>query len=147
MVQVVKLKNLTPLLRKLEKLERESRRKNNGNIIVGFNASYAVAVHEMIEVHAGEPRTGYHTPGKKRGGQKKRGKYWDPQGRGQPKFLEQPAREMQKEMGQVIVNAVKGGATLLQAIKIAGLLLQRAAQKLVPVDTGNLKGSAFTEQE
>lgn len=29
----------------------------------------------------------------------------------------------------------------------AGLALQRASQKVVPVDTGNLKGSAFTKKE
>jgi len=29
----------------------------------------------------------------------------------------------------------------------AGLFLQRESQKIVPVDTGNLKGSAFTRQE
>jgi len=29
------------LLRALEKLERESQRKNNGNVVVGYSASYA----------------------------------------------------------------------------------------------------------
>ncbi len=131
------------VLRALEKLERESRRKNNGNVIVGFNASYAIFVHENIEMKGrGKKRVGTRADGSQR-----KGRYWDPQGRGQAKFLEQPAREMQGELARVIRDSVRGGASLIQALLIAGLRLQRAAQKLVPVDSGNLKGSAFTERE
>ena len=36
------------------------------------------------------------------------------------------------------------GKRVAGAIKLAGLILQRESQKLVPVDTGNLKASAFT---
>lgn len=142
------------VLRAFEKLERESRRKNNGNVIVGFNASYALYVHESIEMklkgvprdprkrsgikHQKNPRSRKFNP---------KGKYWDPQGRGQAKFLEQPFREMQGELLRVIRDAARGGAPLIKALLMAGLRLQRAAQLLVPVDTGNLKGSAFVERE
>ena len=34
--------------------------------------------------------------------------------------------------------------SLEKGLVLAGLRLQRDSQKLVPVDTGNLKGSAFT---
>lgn len=34
-----------------------------------------------------------------------------------------------------------------RGLKRAGLMLQRASQKLVPIDTGNLRASAFTRAE
>ena len=118
---MAKIDNLTRLLRKLEKLERDSRRQNNGNVIVGYAASYAVPVHENLEAA--------HKPGK------------------QAKFLEQPAREKEREIAQTVVEAVKRGHPLLKALLRAGEFLQAASQRIVPVKTGNLKGSAFTELE
>lgn len=118
---MAKIDNLTRLLRKLEKLERDSRRQNNGNVIVGYAASYAIYVHENLEAA--------HKPGK------------------QAKFLEQPAREKEREIAQTVVEAVKRGHPLLKALLRAGEFLQAASQRIVPVKTGNLKGSAFTELE
>lgn len=57
-------------------------------VIVGFTAAYAIYVHEMRMVNAGKPRTS--GTGK--------GNYWDPQNRAQPKFLEEPFREMQDDI-------------------------------------------------
>lgn len=139
----MKIENLDKVLRALEKLERESKRENNGNVIVGFNASYALPVHENIEMKwRGLPRKGKHADGTR-----KKGDYWDPPGRGQSKFLEQPARTMRKELSTIIATTVRNGASLVKALLVAGLRLQREAQKLCPVDTGNLKASAFTEKE
>lgn len=49
---------------------------------------------------------------------------------------------------QVIANirqkTVRMQAGYVTGLKLAGLFLQRESQKLVPVDTGNLKASAFT---
>lgn len=137
MAEITKIQNVKSLLRKLEKLERVAHRQNTGNVIVGYNASYALYVHENVEMKwKGEPR---HRPHK--------GSYWDPQGRGQAKFLEQPARELRGEMQKIIYQACERGAGLIKALMMAGMFLQRASQKLVPVDTGNLKSSAFTERE
>lgn len=47
---------------------------------VGYSAFYALYVHEAAMVLKGQPRPGG------------RGRYWDPQGRAQAKFLEEPAR-------------------------------------------------------
>lgn len=118
---MVKIIDARLLLRKFEALERESRRQNNGNVNVGFSASYALPVHEDEEAS--------HRPNQ------------------QAKYLEQPFREMRKDLMQITINAIKGGASLIKGLLIAGLALQRASQKIVPVDTGNLKGSAFTEKE
>ena len=65
----------------------------------------------------------------------------------QAKFLEQPARTMQKELGRIVREAWKNGAGLVQGLLMAGKWLQAESQKIVPVKTGNLRGSAFTEEE
>ena len=127
MPQILGMKNL---LRTFEKLERESKRKNNGDVIVGYSASYALRVHEDAKAEARRRLT-------KKGTAKNQ----------QWKFLEQPARELKGEMTSIVKRAVKGGASLMKALLLAGLRLQRASQEIVPVDTGNLKASAFTEKE
>lgn len=111
------------LLRKLEKLGRESRRKNNGNVNVGYGASYALRVHENLEAH--------HKKGKK------------------AKYLEDPFRELKNsgELQRVIDEHVANGTDLMTALVAAGQRVQRESQEEVPVKTGNLKGSAFTERE
>lgn len=156
MAEVGKIKNVKSLLRKLEKLERVANRQNTGNVVVGYNASYALYVHENVEMKwKGIPRdprirqVSSRSTKKMRGKRKRkpRGLYWDPQGRGQAKFLEQPARELRPQMRKIIAEAVAKGAPLIKALLMAGLFLQRESQKLVPIDTGNLRGSAFTEVE
>ncbi len=141
-----------PLLRKLEKLERESRRQNNGNVNVGYAASYALYVHENLEALHGSAFNAQVKTRQKRdkSGRFRKGKFRGKTKRGpdqQAKYLEQPFREMRKELVQITINAMKGGASLIKGLLIAGLQLQRASQKIVPVDLGNLKGSAFTEKE
>jgi hypothetical protein len=89
-------------------------------VVVGYTAAYAVYVHENTQM--------FHRVG-------------------QAKFLEQPARDMQAELTKTVEDYSKKGATLAQALYVAGLKLQRASQKLVPVDTGALKASAFTRVE
>lgn len=53
----------------------------NTSVIVGFGMEYAVFVHENLEAR--------HKPGK------------------QAKFLEQPAREKQKQIGRVVIDTMK----------------------------------------
>ena len=87
------------------------------SVTVGFTASYAIFVHERTDLN--------HNVG-------------------QAKFLEQPAREMRTQLTALIVSLVKRGVSIGEAMLVAGQALQAAAQKLSPVDTGNLKASAFT---
>lgn len=84
---------------------------------VGFTASYALYVHEDLNA--------YHKVG-------------------QAKFLEVPARELRGDLSNIIVSAITKGKTYGQALLLAGLRLQREAQKNCPVDTGALRNSAFT---
>lgn len=89
------------------------------DVIVGYTAEYAIHVHEDLEA--------YHS-------------------NGEAKYLERPFKELGPTLFKIVVTAMKGGATVEQALLLAGLRLQRESQKLVPVDTGNLKSSAFTRK-
>ena len=105
-------------------------------VVVGYTAAYALWVHEAVEMTLrGLPRP------------RNRGKYWDPQGRAQAKFLETPARQEASTMALIVRNAMRAKMSPLQALGLAGLHLQAESMKLVPVDTTNLKGSAFTREE
>jgi len=63
-------------------------------VTVGYTARYAIYVHELVEMRLqGEDRPAPH-----------KGKYWDPQGRGQAKFLEEPARRLNSDMRRIIAK-------------------------------------------
>lgn len=87
-------------------------------VVVGYTAPYALAVHEDLNTP--------HPRGKK------------------AKFLEEPARKLQIQKGEMI-KIYKGpfGERILNI----GLRLQKSSQAMVPVDTGLLKLSAFTRLE
>lgn len=69
----------------------------SASVIVGYTASYAVYVHENVEMK------GKGLPRKK----PSKGRYWDPQGRGQAKFLEEPARSMARELRNIILATMR----------------------------------------
>lgn len=96
-------------------------RKNS--VIVGYTANYALKVHEDMNAK--------HKKGKT------------------AKYLERPTRELSNggEIKRIVDTAVGRGVSLEDALLLAGLRIQRESQKIVPVDTGNLKGSAFTRKE
>lgn len=63
------------------------------DVNVGYTAAYAVYVHEAVGmVLKGQPRTGKNA----------HGRYWDPQGRAQAKFLEEPARRLTPQLLKMI---------------------------------------------
>src|SRR5438445_698014 len=95
----------------------KSIKDDNVSVVVGTSVAYAIFVHEDLEAH--------HPVG-------------------QAKFLEQPARELQPTLAMIVRQALQKGQTLAQALLLAGLRLQREAQLLTPVKTGNLKASFFT---
>ncbi len=63
---------------------------------VGYAAGYGLYVHEAV----GMVLKGQARPGG-------RGSYWDPQGRGQAKFLEEPARRLEPDMRKIIADEMK----------------------------------------
>ena len=143
------------LNRKFQEMERK---QPNVHVIVGYKAEYALNVHERVEMKwKGLPRSGevrfggYDGAGNRwvtfghNANSDSKGFFWDPLGKAQSKFLETPAREKRDEIAGIVRTAVKNGATLEKALVLGGLFLQAESQKLVPVDTGKLKASAFTE--
>jgi hypothetical protein len=119
---VVEIKGLTSLLSKLKAKVAAVVAGSGSHVIVGYTAAYAVFVHENLEA--------YHKVG-------------------QAKFLEAPARRLTGDgtLAKIIEGAVRSGKTPNQAMLLAGLRLQRESQKLTPIDTGNLRNSAFTRLE
>lgn len=117
--------------------QKEKAHPKRVSVLVGYRSKYALFVHENREMKL---------KGQKRSKPRK-GNYWDPQGRAQAGFLETPAREKRGRIGQIVTQTVENGGTLEQGLVMAGLFLQRESQLMVPVDTGKLKASAFTEVE
>lgn len=141
----MKIEGLSKLVSKLQKMAAKAKGEN-ASVIVGYTAAYALYVHEAVgEKLRGLPRS--PEVDKKGNPKPARGYYWDPQGRAQSKFLEEPARTLQPELAQIVQKALMQGKTLSQALLLAGLRLQRESQLRCPVDTGNLKASAFTRLE
>lgn len=104
------------------KLNNDAKRYDKASGIVGYTASYAIYVHEDLRAR--------HTVG-------------------EAKYLEKPARQLNQsgEFYRLIAGALAKGKTVAQGVLLALLRLQRESQLLVPVDTGNLKASAFTRME
>jgi hypothetical protein len=79
-----------------------TRKKNSGaktEVYVGYTAEYALWVHEKVGMKLkGKPR---------RPSPPHIGRYWDPQGRAQAKFLEEPARTEVPKMRRIIVEHAK----------------------------------------
>jgi hypothetical protein len=137
----IETKGLPSLRKAIGELSARYGVETTPSVIVGYTASYALFVHENIEMKwRGLPRKP-NPPHK--------GNYWDPAGRGQSKFLEQPAREIvnSHRATDILVTALKKKVSLLHALYLVGLAIQRDSQLIVPVDFGNLKASAFTRKE
>lgn len=113
---MVKIEGTGGIIRRLRQLAKANR---DVEVVVGYTMHYAVYVHENLNSN--------HPNG------------------GQAKFLEQPAKEMRTELGQMVAKDLKKGVKLETALLKAGMTLQAKSQELVPVDTGALRASAFTE--
>lgn len=104
----------------------------SATVTVGYTAAYAIYTHEnMQQKLKGQPRpSGIGT-------------YWSP---GQPKFLEQPARELGSNgtLAEMLEKGLQAKLTVAQCLVLMGMRLQRESQALVPVEYSLLKASAFT---
>ncbi len=84
------------------------------DVRVGFTAGYAAYVHELVGMKLkGQPRDGGRAAITIQVGEKprtfkprKKGRYWDPQGRAQAKFLEAPFRAFRPTLNQIVKDAV-----------------------------------------
>jgi len=139
-VEVDNLEKVISALKRQAKIRFSSPNGNHESVIVGYTASYAVYVHENLEMKLkGQPRKGAGHGGN----------YWDPPNRGQSKYLEEPARNLSNDgtLTELTAKAMQKGATVQEALYVAGLRILRDSQKVVPVDTGNLKASGFCRKE
>lgn len=137
MSNVLRVEGVDKILQQIGERVKKTVQDLNAVVAVGYSTAYALYVHENIEMKwRGLPR---RHPAK--------GVYWGP--KGQAKFLEQPFRELNRSgvTGDIVRKALLRGATMSQALVLAGLRIQRDSQKLVPIDTGTLKNSAFTVVE
>lgn len=146
---MAEIKNLKSLMTKLDARVASAIKTQGVSVVVGYTAAYAVYVHEMIP---GQPRPPMSDAQRRAMFAKireneRRGHV--PWGKGQPKFLEQPARQMSNDgtFALMIHQALQRGRTVAQALLACGLRLQRESMKLCPIDTGNLRASAFTRLE
>lgn len=114
---MARMERVRQVVEQLRRRAAKAKREFEVSVIVGYTVHYAIYVHENLEA--------FHPVG-------------------QAKFLEQPARDMRRELGGIIRVTMKAGRTLAEALLMAGLRLQRESQRLVPVLTGALKNSAFT---
>lgn len=151
-IQDIKISGVSELIKKLQARGYAASQETNKKIVVGYKAAYALYIHENRSIWP----PGMRLKGKPRSKKKNRGLFWDPQGKAQPKFLEEPARTLMPEMARIIITVAKDAAAkstpgggnnlgVLKGMLLAGLRLQRASQELVPVDVGNLKNSAFCD--
>jgi hypothetical protein len=109
--------SVTGLSAVLRALQRAKDDAKTVSVTVGYTQSYALPVHERRNVH--------HPVGK-------------------AGFLADPARESAADIRDIIITTYERTGDLTKSVVMGGLLLQRLSQKQCPVDTGALKGSAFT---
>lgn len=117
---MAQMQGLQSVINALRSKAAKANKDSKSSVVVGFSASYAIYVHENLEAH--------HPIG-------------------QAKFLEQPAKQMKSELAEIVKSALRQGKTVSQSLLLAGLRLQRESMRLVPVDTGALKASAFVRYE
>ena len=123
--EFVHFEGLTELLTTFKKLADDTGR--DCNIEVGYSAPYAIYVHEDLEVAHQN---------------------------GQAKFLEQPARQNRQKYLDAIgrewmrrSKAREEGDILKKSVITAAMMLIADSQKLVPVDTGILRGTAYVKDK
>lgn len=114
---MVRIEGLSNVLRMLSRSRRRYKEASTASVTVGFTQTYALVVHE--------DRSARHDIGK-------------------AKYLEDPARENFKEIGEIVLTAISFGSSFTDGLMLGGLFLQGLAQEETPVDTGALKASAFT---
>lgn len=115
------IEGVKELVAELKKRAAKAAGGSGDSAVVGYTANYALYVHEDLNAR--------HAPGK------------------QAKYLEQPYRELKPEIPKIIRETYKATGKITPGLLRAALRIQRESQLIVPVDTGNLKASAFTRLE
>ena len=119
-MKVAKVIGIPELNAKLKALANRSLVQDTGAVIVGYTQHYAIYVHEIPMRH-------------------KEGKFW--------KYLETPFRTLAPQIPTIVETVYRYSSSLLKGLLVAGLRIQRDSMKIVPIDTGALRASAFTSTE
>lgn len=113
--------NTQRLVAKLRLRAARAQKDSKAVVAVGYGAPYAIYVHEDLTMN--------HPNG------------------GQAKYLEQAVRQQIDAIFSIVKRDLEKGNTMAQALLRAGIYLENESKKLVPVDTGELKRSAYTTLE
>ena len=100
--------------------ERQLKPDQENIVEVGFTQTYALIVHEDMEMN--------HEVG-------------------QAKYLEQPSRVGKEMIGKVIATTISKGGSIQQGLEAGGRVLEVLAKELTPVDTGALRLSTYVAPE
>lgn len=119
-MQPVKVVGIEAVNAKLRALANRSMSKDNGVVIVGYTQRYAVYVHEVPAQH-------------------KEGKEW--------KYLESVVRRLSNEIVRIVEGVYRATNSITKGLLVAGLRIQRESMQIVPIDTGALRASAYTDLE
>lgn len=114
---MAKVSNVNRIINALKRLRKLSKTQYRASVTVGFTQNYALPVHEMV--------------------------LWKHRV-GQAKYLQMPLKMLKNQLRLDAISMVRSGNKVSTVLLILGLRVQRAAQKLTPVDTGALRASAFT---
>lgn len=116
----IRVENLSRLANRLKDYAKVAGRSGNPKLVAGYSAEHALAVHEDLEM--------LHRVG-------------------EAKYLTKAVRRHEGVLRDVVRKEMKRGRTLVQALLTMGYTLMRFSKDLVPVDTGELKNSAFVRVE
>lgn len=136
---MAKVERADKVIAALKGLQAKTGPTRRSSVVVGYATKYALYVHENREIWP---------PGMRLEGQDRPSgiaTYWSPNGK--PGYLLEPFKQMSPDLAAIVRTAVIRGSTLPQALLLAGLRLQRESMKMVPVEYGILKNSAFTALE
>lgn len=117
MPNIVQVKGVQAILNALKK-EGLKRAKTTGTVTVGYTQKYALAVHETNRAY-------------------KNGRLW--------KYLEIPTRQLSNSgaLTALIRKTALATGNITTGLKIGALRIQKESMKIVPLDTGALRASAF----
>lgn len=114
------IQGVSKLIGQLNTMAVQSKKRDDGDVLVGYSQNYALHVHE---------RDVYHETGT-----------W--------KYLEKAYKEVYPSILHTIKEVYKKTGSVQKGLLISGLRIQRVSQdKYCPVDTGALKASAWTATE
>lgn len=126
-------------------LKSVSKRGDSCRAKVGYGMRYGIYVHEAVPGAPNPPKTDAQRAAMMIAIREREARGHVPWSTGQPKFLEQPAREYAQEMADVIHKNLRNKESLETAVTRAAYFLLRKSMELVPVDTGALRASGAVE--